>query len=340
MSSGVSVIVCCFNSAARLPRTLEHIAKQVTSPGLDWEVIVVDNGSIDNTEETALHVWHQLRRDDVKFTVVNQPLKGLSFARARGIAVSTYDVLIFCDDDNWLAGNYIQEAYSIVNDHREIGALGGAGAAVSDAALPVWFHRYKHSFACYAQGDSDGELHNPTASLYGAGLVVRREVLDALTRRNFTPLLTDRVGDRLSSGGDTELCYAIRLLGYKLWFSSSLQFAHYIPAPRLTDKYLFSLNKSLAYCSASLIVYKYILMGKEVGPLTWWKDISYQLFLFGASVRRCLILSDPIFNRKLDIGFSYNSMKGFFHHFGKYHLHYNKIMKLKDGNLVTRLRHD
>ncbi|MBK6904811.1 MAG: glycosyltransferase [Saprospirales bacterium] len=59
-STGVSVVVCCYNSSARLPATLEHLAHQSLPAGLPVEVIVVDNNSKDRTAETALGEWERL----------------------------------------------------------------------------------------------------------------------------------------------------------------------------------------------------------------------------------------------------------------------------------------
>ena len=54
MAEGVSVVICCYNSAERLPRTLTHLAAQRVSEKLPWEVIVIDNASQDKTGEVAL----------------------------------------------------------------------------------------------------------------------------------------------------------------------------------------------------------------------------------------------------------------------------------------------
>lgn len=64
--AGVSIVICCYNSASRLPETLQHIAEQEVAANISWEVIVVDNASTDNTQEiakkngqnTAYHMYH------------------------------------------------------------------------------------------------------------------------------------------------------------------------------------------------------------------------------------------------------------------------------------------
>ena len=47
LEKGISIIVYCYNSVLRLPKTLQHIGLQQTS--ISWEVIVVNNNSSDNT---------------------------------------------------------------------------------------------------------------------------------------------------------------------------------------------------------------------------------------------------------------------------------------------------
>src|SRR5438067_13925901 len=99
---GVSVIVCCHNSAARLPPTLQHLAKQRLPDLTPWEVLLINNGSTDDTCAVAGQVW-RTEGSPAPMRIVDQPKLGLSYARERGIATASYDTLVFVDDDNWLA---------------------------------------------------------------------------------------------------------------------------------------------------------------------------------------------------------------------------------------------
>src|SRR6185437_5482655 len=54
---GVSVVICTYNGAARLPRTLAHLAAQENTGAIAWEVLVVDNASTDDTAEVARRCW-------------------------------------------------------------------------------------------------------------------------------------------------------------------------------------------------------------------------------------------------------------------------------------------
>jgi glycosyltransferase involved in cell wall biosynthesis len=325
---GVSVILCCYNSVPRLPRTLQHLAAQQVPSGFNWEIILVDNASTDTTKDVARVWWKENSHDPHRLKVVDQPRQGLSYAREKGVEMSSYDILLFCDDDNWLASNYVFEAASIMQGNESIGALGGSGTAVADVEFPKWFEKYKGCYACYPQGDHDGELDRVGAFLYGAGLVVRKSCFSALTSKGFVPILPDRVGTKLTSGGDTELSYAIRLIGLKLWYSEKLRFSHYLPAGRLTEEYLWRLISSMSYCSGILVSYNYVMEGKTVTGTVWLKDAAYQLIFFiRASIR--YLVSKRSLDKRLDFAFSYNRMRSVWGQAGVYHTRYQQIMKLK-----------
>jgi len=51
------------------------------------------------------------------------------------------------------------------------------------------------------------------------------------------PLLVDRQGGQLNSGGDGEICCWYIFAGYRLWYDEDLKFSHFIPASRLTKEY-------------------------------------------------------------------------------------------------------
>ena len=185
--SGVSVIICCYNSSERLPETLKHLAMQVVPHDISWEIIVVNNVSTDNTSEIAETEWRKYDHPFVKFRIIDEKKPGLSFARKKGAEEASYTYLIFCDDDNWLDPSYINNAFTILGNDSEIGALGGKSTATTDDnGFPEWFKSKQNGFAVGAQSLIQGDV-SQTCSLWGAGLVTKKELFINCFSSNIHP---------------------------------------------------------------------------------------------------------------------------------------------------------
>jgi glycosyltransferase involved in cell wall biosynthesis len=248
MGKGVSVIICCYNSALRLPATLKYLAQQKITGAVPWEIIIVNNASKDNTSAVAGAEWSQYGKNNIDFRVVDQPVPGLAFAREKGVAESNYDYLIFCDDDNWLSETYVETAFNLLESWPDAAVIGGHGVPVPELEPPAWFTNYAGYFATGSQNTHDGIIEGNNPYVYGAGVVVRKSVLLELNRINFKFIATDRLNDKLSSGADVEMCYVIKLLGKGIAYYDGLKFSHFIPANRLSDSYLLGLVYQFGYC--------------------------------------------------------------------------------------------
>lgn len=111
----VSIIVPCYNQAQYLPETLDSVLAQ-TYP--NWECIIVNDGSPDNTEEIA----KQYCNKDERFKYLWQRNSGVSVARNNGIALSKGDFLQFIDSDDVLELDKLnqQVGFLIENEHVDI----------------------------------------------------------------------------------------------------------------------------------------------------------------------------------------------------------------------------
>ncbi|MFD2247976.1 glycosyltransferase [Pontibacter ruber] len=252
MRLGISVIVCTYNGASLLPPTIRHIAQQQVRPEINWEFIVVDNASTDNTAKVAQAEWDKYK-NPVSFSLLYQPKQGLSYARELALEKSKYEFVLFCDDDNWLNPDYINIAYDLMLQQPLIGVLGGYGSLVFESPPPKWAEGLT-SFASGPQGKSSGKVkHN---YVYGAGFILRKAAYNSIAKAGFRPMLTDRIANCLSAGGDYELCYAIALAGYDIWYEEKLRFKHFMPEKRITWEYCVRLYKEGAQSLDVLIPYR------------------------------------------------------------------------------------
>lgn len=251
---GVSVIICCYNSAHILPETLTYLSRQVVPSSLKWELIVVDNASSDHTAEVAEQSWEALGKP-VEMRVVSEMTPGLSFARQSGIQAALYDIILFCDDDNLLNTDYIQLGFGVMSMDDSIALLGGKGQARVDIQVPSWFDRYAYQYAVGAQAAGSKDITIERGFVYGAGCFLRVSAYKQLLQMGFQYTLSGRVGKSLLSGEDNELGYAFSLIGYTIHYNEKLTFIHVLAANRLTFSYLKKLKKAVAYSSVLLTPY-------------------------------------------------------------------------------------
>jgi len=255
--NGISVIVCCCNSALRLPLTLQHLSKQKIDEDLSWEVIVVDNNSNDGTAEIALKHWLSLSCDK-NLKVIYENKVGLSFAREAGVKAAFYDIIIFCDDDNLLAENYLLHGYNLIQRTKDLGygIWGGKSTAYFDVdvTVPEWFEIKKANYVVGQQADRAGDI-TKRGYVWGAGMIILKKLFLQVSNEQLPLLLMDRKGSILLSGGDSEICLRSQILGYKLYYDDHLKFKHYIPFSRLTLQYNTGLEKGFA--QAHMILNKY-----------------------------------------------------------------------------------
>lgn len=275
---GISVIVCCYNSVERITPTLEHLFEQKVTQGFEWEIIVVDNNSSDDTSSKSKELYSQ-SGSSIPFNVVSEPNPGLSNARQAGFNASKYEIVLMVDDDNWLSSNYLDGIWSVFQKDDAIGMVGGLGIPELSEPAPEWFDRYAY---CYATGPQtkDGKA-GFTEHLYGAGLALKLSVLDTLKANGFTSLLSDRIGNSLMSGGDTELCFAFRMAGAKLYYEPTISFKHELPQGRINWRYLRRLFHGFGLTKSRMDIYTACIQGKPMpvdGRLPFWFNRAYFLW--------------------------------------------------------------
>ncbi len=232
----ISVCICTHNAVpAILPRCIAAL-RGLRLPPVPVELVVVDNRCDEPLSASTLGL------DGFPFParVIREETLGLTSARIRAGAEAWGDVLVFVDDDNLLAPDYLLEVHRCLALRPGAGAIGGRIAPLSEVPLPDWFDEEFLSYlACIDRGDEALRmLHEKTP--YGAGLAVRTKAFRKVAAQ--TLVLGDRKGSELRSGGDTELCYRLRVEGWEVWYEPTLRLQHWLPARRLTVGYLESLS--------------------------------------------------------------------------------------------------
>lgn len=237
----VSVLICTYNSALRLPQTLSHLRQQRTARNLSWELVIVDFASSDGTLAVAREQW---RDEQIPLICLTEHAAGKSPALATGLRAASGEAVCIVDDDNWVAEDYVATAYEIITKYPEVGVIGARGEAACEIEPPWWFDSLRYMYAVGPQAPSSGFVGSNCFSFWGAGCVLRRSAWDAIVNSGFRPIFNPSRSDGINfnpgftGGEDPEMCLAIQLAGYRLWFEDRLRYKHWIPAARLTPEYI------------------------------------------------------------------------------------------------------
>ena len=231
--SSVSVIIATYNRATLLDECLTHLRAQDFMPG--DEVIVVDNGS---TDDTAVVVARHQTAWATPLRLLHEARPGKSHAIARALEGAAGDVLMFTDDDVNVGSGWLEAIRAAMADPT-IALAGGPVAARWEPTVPRWFRdateqhpRLGAPVALLDYGDRRVELGART--LLGANLAVRRDVFTAV---GGFPTHLGKLRGTLLSGEDHELCRRVQASGRRTLYVPDAVVHHWVPAQRARVSY-------------------------------------------------------------------------------------------------------
>jgi glucosyl-dolichyl phosphate glucuronosyltransferase len=202
----VSIIIPTFNRINSLINSLESWDKQSYSNS-DYEVIVVDNNSTDQTE----FIVNEFIKDKSNFKYLKEIQPGSTAARHKGVKHSKNDILIFADDDGIYNVHCIFEIVKLFNLNKEIKAVTGKIIIEWDKTPPTWIEPYEFMLAKLDYGDTVKIGVN--LYLNGCLFAIYKDLFYSLN--GFNP---DLIGDYLIGDGDTGLVIKLHqnniLIGY------------------------------------------------------------------------------------------------------------------------------
>lgn len=195
----LSFAIPAYNEEKIIRKCLDSIFQQLEGKKYDVEVIVVNNNSTDRTKEIAESF------QGVK--VVDEPEKGLVFARRAGFAASIGDIIANIDADTMLTKGWIDTVFEEFEKDEKLVALSGPYiyydlSLITRAAVKVF---YFFGYLLYAFNHF---IFNKGAMLQGGNFIVRRNALNAIggfdTSIEFY-------------GEDTDIAKRISKVGKVLW---------------------------------------------------------------------------------------------------------------------------
>lgn len=273
----VSVIICAHNPRADyLRQTLQALENQ-TLPRAEWELLLVDNSSAVALSEGYSLAWHPHGRH------ILEPEVGLTRARLTGIAAAENELLVFVDDDNVLAPDYLEQAVQLAALHPNIGVFGGKIIGQFEMPPPAWLLPHIEIIAIRdLKRSSWSNLYQWATTPVGAGMVMRRFIAQTyarLTQEHPVKQLLGRKGDNTFCGEDVDMAYTAIDLGYGAGRFLELQLTHLIPQKRLAPAYLLRLFEDTTFSA--------LVLNRQRPQDTEWGSADYIQSILG-QIRRLL----------------------------------------------------
>lgn len=229
----LSIIIVNYNTLRLTKQTIEAVC--ASTMNFAYEIILVDNASVDGSIDVLCKHFKSLEEDKVLHILKNTENLGFSKANNRGIGVAKGEYILLLNSDTVLEPSCLQRCMDYISSDLEIGAL-GCKVVLPDGTLD---HACKRGFptpkaslyyllkldhknpkkygqynALYLNEDEIGEVD----SLMGAFMLIPRQVLDKVG------LLDEAF---FMYGEDIDLCYRIKEAGYKIIYYPEVSLVHH-----------------------------------------------------------------------------------------------------------------
>lgn len=229
----VTVAICTWNRVSLLRQTLDRLRQCVVPNGVTWEVLVVDNGSMDGTRDFVASVTDF----PCTFRWVIETEAGVSHARNRALSESHAALVLFIDDDVLVDPSLVAAFIDAADRHPKAGALGGVVEpwfpTEPDPVLLAAFPALQRGFCGTDLGASE-EVLTTGRHLTGANLGYRVSSLKGLRfRADLGPNGSGTVG-----GEESDLQDRIRETGAHVVWIPAMRVQHYVDPRRMTLSYL------------------------------------------------------------------------------------------------------
>lgn len=287
MIQNISIVICCYNSEAVLTPTLEALSRQSLAKER-FEVIAVDNNCTDRSMEI---VQRLLTPGGISYRIVQEPVAGLMHARRTGVRHAHNDLLLFVDDDNILADDYLEKLLAIYRRNPLVGVAGSRVEPLVADDTPEWFEQFGGVYACGEQAPDSQDVTYGRMTLFGAGLSFRRELIHGIFFDDPELFLTGRTGNLLLRGDDSELCMRAILRGWRVWYDKGLLLQHNILPCRIHWSYVEQARFGGGAASIILERYRAVILERPVH--SFLSDLIRSLRDYvKLALRRCLNRSD------------------------------------------------
>ena len=230
----ITVILCTYNRCETLAKALNSVAALTVPESVQWEILVVDNNSSDQTRDVIENFCHRFHG---RLRYLFEPQQGLSHARNAGIREARGDIIAFMDDDVTVEPTWLQNLTAGLHNDEWAGA-GGRILLEWNCSPPRWLSlKGSYALAPLAMFDLGSEAGQLAESPVGANMAFRKAMFEKYGV--FRADLGRHAGSMISKE-DIEFGDRLLAAGERLRYEPSAVVHHPVPENRLQKNYFLN----------------------------------------------------------------------------------------------------
>ncbi len=233
----LSIAICTWNRCELLHQTLMQMRQLLIPPGVDWEILIVNNNCTDNTDQVISgHANH------LPIVRLLEKKQGLSNARNCAMEAARGSLLLWTDDDVIVDEGWVDAYFNAAQAWPDATFFGGTIDPWFEIDPPQWLQRNINRVAgAYAlrQFGNTIRLLAKYEYPFGANFAFRMKDVDGL---RFDSRL-GRHGDEMIGAEETGFIDQLRNAGRNGVWVGTARVRHFIPRGRISKRYLWDYYK-------------------------------------------------------------------------------------------------
>jgi glucosyl-dolichyl phosphate glucuronosyltransferase len=266
----ISVVICSYNREQYIIDAIDSLYNQTLSKDL-YEVIVVDNNSIDNTKAVCLSYIQSHTGYNIIY--IEEKNQGASFARNTGAALAKAPLLAFMDDDAVADKDYLERIIYFFEHHPDADGLGGRIIPKYIPAEPKWMSHYVSSLVGNFHYNDSIQLFKPGKYPLESNMIVTKDDFNEV--KGFNTLLPGVVGTLRIGGEGKDFFMKLQALNKKIYYDPSVKVQHVVEVKKLTSEYMYRVASGIGRGERVRMLAK--------GTSAYLKKIMEYLFKLAAS---------------------------------------------------------
>jgi len=225
----LTVFIATRNRAPILREVLESY-RRLQQPSSGWKLVIVDNGSTDETPQVTTYFANRL-----PLHTVTEPKLGKNHALNTGLRLLQGDLAVFTDDDAFPHADWLVQLRNAADTHSAYSVFGGAVVPRWERQPPAWIH-WVASGPVYAITDPY-EKEGPVSpySVFGPNMAIRSNILQSGISFDCS---IGPCGSSYPMGSETEMLLRLCHQGHTAWHVQTAVVEHWIRSEQIDQAWV------------------------------------------------------------------------------------------------------